>query len=185
MTTSKIDHLARVIDHEQRSPIECGTCTACCRPQTSIALTPEERCNYRTNKAGTGLLIIKGLCSYVSAAGCTIYDKRPKACRDYDCRDVSAWGVVDDKLQALGQPTADELFKITGATDMIHEQVLADIGTSQQPGESTRDAYHRVLEEYSTAAKGHLEAKGEMPSKEYKTVVEFTAWIRNFTRGTK
>ena len=48
---------------------ECGTCTACC---TVLAVA-------ELNKP------MRWACDHVTCAGCGIYEKRPQACRDFDC----------------------------------------------------------------------------------------------------
>ena len=48
---------------------ECGTCTVCC---TVLAIA-------EMNKP------MRWACDHVTCTGCGIYEKRPQACRDFDC----------------------------------------------------------------------------------------------------
>lgn len=77
--------------------VECGSCTACCRSQ-DISLIPgrddpslydtETRINQATGQPDTMLKRQpNGDCIYLDReAGCTIWDKRPMLCRNFDCR---------------------------------------------------------------------------------------------------
>jgi Fe-S-cluster containining protein len=109
-------------------PLECGTCTACCRSDAAVILMPpddiasydvvlapapdemvqgmpealfpietvqhlvppEILANYR--KRGVRFLNLQlarranGDCVYLGKTGCTIYGRRPRVCRNFDCR---------------------------------------------------------------------------------------------------
>lgn len=75
----------------------CRGCTACCNMDL-IVLHPEmgdNPSNYETievphpltGKPCVALKVIDGYgCAYRGEKGCTIYDKRPAICREFDCR---------------------------------------------------------------------------------------------------
>ncbi len=78
-------------------PVPCNGCTACCRNDL-IVLHPElgDRAeDYETMVApfpitGKPVLALKhkpeGGCIYLGEAGCTIHDRAPAICREFDCR---------------------------------------------------------------------------------------------------
>ena len=71
------------------SPLICGLCRECCKGPRALEIN-ERAGKYRTYQArGVVLLAQKpnGDCVYLRDTGCSIYDSRPKACRDFDCRD--------------------------------------------------------------------------------------------------
>ena len=76
------------------SDVPCGVCNKCC--SLSPVLTAEEfesgRYAYTfikhddTNVPVIGIPINKNGCMYLIEGKCSIYDDRPKACRQFDCR---------------------------------------------------------------------------------------------------
>lgn len=77
--------------------VPCGTCNACCRNTDPVLLDPDENpANYKTTaylRVGLDIAPRVGLamkengnCYYLGETGCTIYDKRPRVCRAFDCR---------------------------------------------------------------------------------------------------
>lgn len=80
--------------------VPCGACTLCCRGGEAIVLHPECGDNpkdYRTRVVwnpfkGDGPITILEQdpvthdCVYVGPFGCTIWEKRPVICREFDCR---------------------------------------------------------------------------------------------------
>ncbi len=98
---------------EHDSDVPCGECTACCRASQFVHVEADETdALARIPRAlqfpapgrppGTVLLGYDehGACPMLTAAGCSIYDDRPRACRMYDCRIFPATGVeVDDPHQ--------------------------------------------------------------------------------------
>jgi hypothetical protein len=89
--------------------VPCGTCTACCRTYNAVVLQPDEPTE--------GLKLVPGKrqlqkqadgmrCVHLMADGkCEVYERRPRACRDYDCRTWYFAGVMppadDDKVEPL------------------------------------------------------------------------------------
>lgn len=80
---------------ELDADVPCGTCTECCTKLSPI-LTPEEFITAKyvytllsSEDPSTPTIGIprseKG-CYYFDGKQCTIYDDRPKACRQFDCR---------------------------------------------------------------------------------------------------
>lgn len=99
--------LAVIVDgrHDDALSVPCGTCSACCSHYQSITIhedemdadwilsdTPDEegRPRLKTNEDGA--------CVYLGEHGCSIYDRRPSACRTYDCRDFAMTGIQPQGL---------------------------------------------------------------------------------------
>lgn len=82
-------------------PLACGACNKCCRKNPGVLLFPElgdDPSLYDTYaELVDGRQLVKakpnGDCTYLDLEkGCTIYEKRPRVCRSYDCRsDYITW----------------------------------------------------------------------------------------------
>jgi Fe-S-cluster containining protein len=83
---------------ETRS-VPCGMCTLCCRGGEAIILHPEcgdDISQYETREVWHPIFHDRpvhmleqrenGDCIYVGPFGCTIWDRRPTICREFDCR---------------------------------------------------------------------------------------------------
>ena len=76
--------------------VPCGDCHLCCKMMTP--LRPDEAGSYQTaqwfrdglNKPPVVILdrLPNGDCFYLGPDGCTIHERAPSACRDYDCRQM-------------------------------------------------------------------------------------------------
>ncbi len=81
----------RGIEEGERSP-PCDGCTACCRePKLHVDLDNDEVVNFpgAVQRADGKWYLPKredGSCVHLIDNQCSIYDKRPNACRLYDCR---------------------------------------------------------------------------------------------------
>lgn len=95
-----MEEAAAYIDgtHE-RDPVDCAGCTACCRNNQAVALMPDDDPNlYGEENLALEMvgpetrLTLKrqpnGDCVFLRNSKCTIYDKRPKVCRAFDCRRI-------------------------------------------------------------------------------------------------
>jgi Fe-S-cluster containining protein len=81
----------------ERTNVPCGSCRACCR-RDGIVLYPEhgdEPALYETVTeihplTGRPTLMLarkrNGDCLYLGDTGCTIHDRAPAICREFDCR---------------------------------------------------------------------------------------------------
>jgi hypothetical protein len=87
--------------------VPCGTCTACCRTYDAVVLRPEESTEGLKLVPGTRQLQKQAdgmSCIHLINGMCEVYDKRPRACRDYDCRVWYFAGVTppaDEKIEPL------------------------------------------------------------------------------------
>jgi Fe-S-cluster containining protein len=70
-------------------PIKCGSCRACCLGDTVKLQPGEDPTRYKTKLIDGRHQLRKGKdgnCVYLGKAGCRIQDRKPLACRLYDCR---------------------------------------------------------------------------------------------------
>ena len=93
--------------------VPCGECTGCCTSSLFIHVGPDEtktleaiplRLLVRAPGRPRGHLLLgfadDGSCPMLKARACSIYEHRPRTCRDYDCRIFAAAGMAaggDDK----------------------------------------------------------------------------------------
>ena len=104
MLINKINvNLTTIVSHEPLSDVPCGTCTLCCEV-LSPHLTPEEATSGKypislvqpsedilrlDPDVGPIITMFKaphGGCSMFIDGKCSIYEDRPIACKQFDCR---------------------------------------------------------------------------------------------------
>lgn len=72
--------------------VPCNGCTLCCRHDAVRLLPGDDPKQYKTEQhdhfPGQLMLAHKpnGDCIYLGEHGCTIYERRPRMCREMDCR---------------------------------------------------------------------------------------------------
>lgn len=98
--------LRKALRGEGGIEVPCGECVGCCSSSYFIHLTPEDAAVELIPKEllfpapglSEGHYIMgydnKGQCPMLNNSKCSIYENRPKTCRDYDCRVFSAAGIV-------------------------------------------------------------------------------------------
>jgi Fe-S-cluster containining protein len=139
--SSWIDRTLAAQDTRVGADVPCGSCTACCRSSKFIHIAPDETETLRRVPrelqfaapglpAGTVLMGYDehGQCPMFVDGGCSIYEHRPRTCRNYDCRIFPATGLSpDDDDQALITEQARRWrFDFRSALDrQKHEAVLA------------------------------------------------------------
>jgi Fe-S-cluster containining protein len=90
--------------------VPCGTCKGCCRSSMFIHIEPQEsQTLQRIPRAllfpapgrPKGHLLLgyndKGECPMFVDERCSIYEDRPRTCREYDCRVFAATGIAVDR----------------------------------------------------------------------------------------
>lgn len=98
--------------------VPCGSCTLCCESEL-IVLHPDK--GDRPQDFETVLINhpLKGglvfaikpnddgstRCRYLGPTGCTVYDKRPVLCREFDCRRLVE---MESRIRQMIGPKADE-----------------------------------------------------------------------------
>ncbi len=87
--------------------VPCGECRGCCRSSLFIPVHAEETESLRhiprallLPAAGHWLMghDKQGQCPMLVDNECSIYEHRPQACRDYDCRVLAATGLASDEI---------------------------------------------------------------------------------------
>lgn len=99
----------------QQGTVPCNGCTECCyhvgvdvNPDTE---PPERLQHLDLERRPDGWFLRKradGACVHLGPNGCTVYEHRPNACRNYDCRVFSLTGVLDsygNSLKATAAPS--------------------------------------------------------------------------------
>lgn len=112
--------IASVRADEPDSDVPCGTCTRCCE-MLAPYLTPEEissglyplsftnptpeqqRMAPRVDAVITLFRRPTGGCGMFVDGRCTIYDHRPQACRQFDCRKGHHPSLVDHAREKFGK----------------------------------------------------------------------------------
>ncbi len=88
------------------SVVPCGTCTGCCTSSQFVHVGPEEtdalahipsELLFPAPRLPRGHFVLgydeRGHCPMLIDGACSIYDHRPRTCRVYDCRVLSAAGL--------------------------------------------------------------------------------------------
>jgi Fe-S-cluster containining protein len=86
--------------------VPCGTCTACCRASYFIHVEPDEaetlrripkELRFAAPGRPKGHVVLgyddRGHCPMLVDDRCSIYEHRPRTCRQYDCRVFAATGI--------------------------------------------------------------------------------------------
>jgi Fe-S-cluster containining protein len=89
--------------------VPCAGCTACCRSSQFVLIEADEHDTLGRIPAGylspaplmpEGNVVLgyraDGSCPMLGENGCSIYEFRPRACRSYDCRVLTACGLDPD-----------------------------------------------------------------------------------------
>ena len=107
------------------SNVPCGECTACCTSSQFIHIEPHETATLKRIPkkllfAAPGLpkgnMVMgydeRGHCPMFKNGECSIYEHRPRTCREYDCRVFPAAGMTPEKV-AIGEQVARWEFAYT------------------------------------------------------------------------
>ncbi len=99
-------------DADASSDVPCGTCRACCEASQFVHIEPDETATLARIPAArrvpapglpAGHVVLgydqRGRCPMLTDAGCSIYDDRPRTCRQYDCRVFAATGLTERLAQ--------------------------------------------------------------------------------------
>ena len=91
--------------------VPCGDCNACCH-ETSVFLEPDEvdkyRCVQESDSDGQSQPRLERnedeSCVYLDEQGaCSIYERRPKLCRNFDCRPLAFCGIQLKEKEKLSE----------------------------------------------------------------------------------
>ncbi len=102
--------IREAIEGEGTTDVPCGTCVSCCSSSQFVHIAPDERdalahipkaLLFPAPRLPRGHVLMgydeHGRCPMLRAAGCSIYEHRPRTCRTYDCRVFPAAGVLPDE----------------------------------------------------------------------------------------
>jgi uncharacterized protein len=120
--------------------VPCGSCVGCCVSSYHIPIRPEDAAAREV--IPTKLLVAApgqseghlmmgymddGTCPMLRAGQCSIYDRRPQTCRDYDCRIFAAAGIdAGPGKPVINQRISEWRFSYPSEADRrAHEAVLA------------------------------------------------------------
>ena len=80
------------------APMDCGTCSACCRVFAFVPLLQHETGEGLNYELVNGKRVLKknidGSCIHLINDKCSVYEHRPLSCSGYDCRELSVCDVV-------------------------------------------------------------------------------------------
>jgi len=114
----------RSLQHGMRDgdvKVPCGDCNACCRAKFHVNVTEAEAKEldqaYRDDQGWWLRKNADGSCVYLVDDRCSVYARRPRACRVYDCRTVKFFGLADpaDPVMLAAGAQWQEFLTPTGA----------------------------------------------------------------------
>lgn len=77
--------------------VACGSCKACCYHPNVEIIANDDISRLDTEIRDDGVRYLKrkpdGSCVHLGPSGCEVYEHRPAACRQFDCRLYSALGI--------------------------------------------------------------------------------------------
>jgi hypothetical protein len=150
-----LDDMELALRGGRDADVPCGTCTACCTSSQFVHIAPDERDTlavippellFPAPRAPKGHVILgydeHGRCPMLIDGRCSIYAHRPRTCRTYDCRVLSAAGVDVSSDKPLVAGRADRWrFSYPDTIDRTaHDAVraaarfLQDEGDTLSPG---------------------------------------------------
>lgn len=104
--SSWVKHTRSAVADKGTADVPCGTCIACCTSSYFIHVGPEEKGALRAIPKALlfpapglpkGNVLMgydeHGRCPMLKNGQCSIYEDRPKTCRNYDCRVFPAAGI--------------------------------------------------------------------------------------------
>ncbi len=155
-----LDTFTRALRDNLSVVVDCGGCTACCRNKSFIQIAPEEsetraaiprELLFPAPGLPEGYYILgydtRGHCPMLVDNRCVIYARRPRTCRIFDCRVLTAAGisVTEDRTSPVDvqaarwqfvcseQEELDSLQAIKAAAAYIQQQT-AYLPEKWQPG---------------------------------------------------
>lgn len=130
---------------EGGSNVDCSKCNSqCCRTYEVSFQEGDDRSLFVHDSKGNFVLPMdeSKTCKYLGKDGCTIYEHRPKACRNYDCRGLAFLGLHRNETLSMApewfammqwdlasaiktQEDVDVFFAIVRAKDIICNELNA------------------------------------------------------------
>ena len=78
--------------------VACAGCVACCYHRVDVHPSVDDVQHLDCETRGDGLFLRKradGGCIHLGETGCTVYERRPMSCRQFDCRVGASVGMQD------------------------------------------------------------------------------------------
>ncbi len=112
------------------SEVPCGSCVACCTGSYFIPIAPDEERTlsripkellFRAPGLPPGHLLMgyteEGHCPMFQNSRCSIYEDRPRTCREYDCRILTAAGSEDSEHESIAAQARRWKFQFSSEQD--------------------------------------------------------------------
>lgn len=109
-----LDRMVESLAGRADTDVPCGSCVGCCSSRQFVHVEPDEHdalahippeLRFPAPGLPPGFVVLpydeQGRCPMLGADGCTIYEHRPRTCRVYDCRVLTAAAVEPDADQPL------------------------------------------------------------------------------------
>ncbi len=130
---------AAVVRHEREADVPCGDCTGCCTSSYFVHIGPDEADTlqrippallFPAPGLADGHVLMgydeRGHCPMLVDGACTIYEHRPRTCREYDCRIFPASGLVPDgpTKVAIRRRTGQWRFRFPTSDDRVRHAAV-------------------------------------------------------------
>ncbi len=135
--SSWVKHTNSAVADKGTADVPCGTCIACCTSSYFIHVGPDEvETLKRIPKAllfpapglpkGNVLMGYdeQGRCPMLKNRQCSIYDHRPKTCRNYDCRIFPAAGIESDGRELINRQIRRWKFSYASPVDRVEHEAV-------------------------------------------------------------
>ncbi|MBN1499607.1 MAG: YkgJ family cysteine cluster protein [Spirochaetes bacterium] len=182
--TSWLNQIRKTFLTGEGVKVPCGNCTACCTSSYYICIDPDEKetlaaipGNFLFSVPGeTGKKKVLGFdengeCFMFMNNKCSIYDRRPRACRNFDCRIFTAAGIpVDDNRVMISRQVRRWKFNFSEICDQRYYSAVQacakfiaefelnfpqglNINNALQQAAAAIKAYHVFLDFFNAAGK--------------------------------
>jgi hypothetical protein len=98
------------------STVNCRSCRACCVDFAETRLLPGDSGDGLDFEIRDGTRFLRrkanGECVHLQDGGCSVYERRPSACRVFDCRDFAVGKLTNPDLPLLNEAIAQ--WSVTG-----------------------------------------------------------------------
>lgn len=135
--SSWVKHTKSAVADKGTADVPCGTCIACCTSSYFIHVGPDEvEALRRIPKAllfpapglpkGNVLMGYDehGRCPMLKNGLCSIYEHRPKTCRNYDCRIFPAAGIESDGRELINRQIRRWKFSYASPVDRVEHEAV-------------------------------------------------------------
>lgn len=142
-----LDRMSAALAGRADTDVACGTCVGCCSSRQFVHVEPDEHdalahipaeLRFAAPGLPPGFVVLpydqQGRCPMLGAHGCTIYEHRPRTCRVYDCRVLTAAGLdADDDQPLIGERVRRWRFDVADDDRARFDAVRATARVLQDP----------------------------------------------------